>query len=430
MQFNYSRFINDIWFERRDIVSDGYDKALTYIHKLLPNMSIRRYASNSEAWTWIIPEKWTLRKAQIKSNGKIILDSRDHPLHVMSYSAPVSGKVTKKELLAHLHSRPECPEVIPFEFSYYKKDWGFCVQHNKMREFTSNEYEVLIDSEFSPGELKVGELCVPGVIKDEIVIMAHLCHPCMVDDGLSGVSVLTSIAKQVMAMPGYYSYRFLIVPETIGSIAYLSHNEHLLKTMKYGIFLEMLGHDGSFSLQSSKQGTTLIDKAAEVCFKEMDLEYKIGKFLEVICNDEKVLNGPGINIPTISISRSNFWGRGEWPYPQYHSSADTPEIISVKRLRESEVLVIKILDILNQNYYPLATVKGPIFLSRYGLWVDWRKNRELNTKQAEVLYYLHDGKKSLVDIAYELGLPFKILKEWLDIFLKNGLIKKINPEKV
>src|SRR3989338_2683655 len=424
--FDYEKFIENIWFERRDIVSDGYDRALEYIKKFLPEMEIHRYKSGSKAWTWIIPEKWAVRKAYIKGNGRGLLDLRDHPLHVMSYSASVSGKISKKELFSHLHSRPEYHDMIPFEFSYYKKDWGFCVKHRRLEEFIFDEYEVLVDSKFEPGELKAGVFFIPGATDKEIVVMAHLCHPCMVDDGLSGVSVLINVARQIMKKTdNRYSYRFLIIPETIGTIAYLSQNEHLIDKMEFGIFLEMLGHDGRLSLQNSRQGATLIDRAAKICLEEMGLDHRVGKFFEVIGNDEKILNLPGVNVPTISISRSNFWGRGEWPYPQYHASADTPEIISVKRLKEIEGLVMRILEVLEQNYYPSATVKGPIFLSRYGLWVDWRENRELNLKQAEVFYYLHDNQKSLIDIAYELDIPFGILKEWLDGFFRNGLIKKL-----
>lgn len=425
--FDYKTFINDLWPEQRDIVSDGYDNSINYIKNILPEMEIEEYKTGSEAWTWILPEKWSVKEAYIKDKEKVLVDLRDSPLHVMSYSIPFSGRVDKEELLAHIYSKTDQPDVIPFEFSYYEKRWGFCVEHNKLSEFTADSYEVLIDSKFEESTLKVGVVYVPGKTEKEIVLMAHLCHPCMVNDGLSGVAVLVSMIRDCInrADDNHYSYRFLILPETIGSIAYLSNNDTLIKNMEFGIFLDMVGHDSSLSLQRSRQGSSLIDRAAEIYLKDSGLDYRIGDYLEVVVNDEKVLNGPGIDVPSISISRSNFWRRGEHPFPQYHTSSDTPDIISVDRLKEIEAVVKGILYILDRNYSPKALVKGPVFLSRYGLWIDWRVDRALNLKQEEVFFYLHDESKSIIDIAYELDISFKLLSEWLEKFFENALIEKV-----
>jgi len=423
--FDYKSFIDAIWFERRDIVSDGYDKALNHIKGIIPEMQIRGYKSGSEAWTWIIPEKWSVSKAFIKGGGGVLLDLEEHPLHVMSYSIPISRKVSKEELFKNLYSRQDQPDLIPFEFSYYQKKWGFCIEHKRLSNFIYDEYEVCIDSKFSPGELKVGEIFIPGTSEKEVVIMAHLCHPYMVNDGLTGVAVLLKLAQHFLNRDkNNYSYRFLILPETIGSIAYLSHNEHLIGKMEFGMFLEMLGNDDKFSLQKSKQGSSLIDRASELCLKNSGHDFRIGEFCEVIVNDEKVLNGPGINVPSISISRSKYWGRGECPFPEWHTSCDTPDIINIEKLKDAEILVKNILEMIEENYYPKVKVRGPIFLSRFDLWVDWRLNRELNLKQEEVFDYLHHNGKSVIDIAYELDIPFLMLKDWLDKFHKHDLIKK------
>jgi aminopeptidase-like protein len=423
---DYKKFIDDLWFERRDLVSDGYDRSLNHIKNLLPGMQIHSYPSGLAAWTWIVPQKWSVREGFIKSGRKTLLDLKDHPLHVMSYSQPVSGTFSKKELMEHVHSRPDIPDAIPFEFSYYQKKWGFCIQHNKLKNFKSTTYDVLIDSRFEDGELKVGCLHIPGKSENEIVLIAHLCHPAMANDDLSGCSVLANIAHHFLNLKEKlkYSLRFLILPETIGSIAYLSQNEDLIPRMKYGIFLEMLGNKDVFSLQKSRQGTTRIDKAAKIALKEKCRKFREGCFSEIVGNDEKVFNGPGVDIPTISLSRSKNSSTGVWPYPEYHSSADTPDIISVDRLKEAEAVVINTLNILDKNYNPRATVKGPIFLSRYDMWVDWRKNLALNQKQEEIIFYLHNDLKDLIDIAFDLGIPFDLLRDWLEKFYQNRLIEK------
>lgn len=423
--FDYASFIDKVWFLRRDIVSDGFDRALEHIARMLPGLNIHRYPTGMEAWTWIVPEKWEVKAAHIKANGKTLLDVRDHPLHVMSYSEPVSGKISHEELMAHLHTYPKLPDAIPYEFSYYERKWGFCVQHNRLDQFDAPTYDVLIDAQRTPGELKVGELYLPGSTSEEIVLMAHLCHPAMVNDDLSGVSVLVALAQRLQQKSEHrYGYRLLFLPETIGSIAYLSQNEALVSRMRFGVFVEMVGNDAPLSLQHSKQVVTSMDKAAELCLQSRGKDFRVGTFGEIINNDEKTFNGPGINIPTISLSRANFWGRGEWPYPEYHSSADTPAIVAVERLREAEEVLYDTLAMLDHDYYPKSLVKGPIFLSRYGLWVDWRVDRDLNRKQAAVLSLLWEGKKSLIDIAHEFNLPFAVVQTWLDKFVAQGLVER------
>ncbi len=421
---NYQQFLDDLWFLRRDIVSDGYDQALEAIAKRLP-LQIDRYRSGQEAWTWIIPPKWSVGEAWIRDGSRTLVDVRDHPLHVMSYSTPIAGRISRAELLAHLHTRPDLPSAIPFEFSYYEPKWGFCVQHQRLDQFTAPEYEVLIEARHEPGELKTGTLLAPGQSDDEILVMAHLCHPAMVNDDLAGVAVLVAVAEKLLAsgLRHRYSYRFLLMPETIGSIAFLSRHPQLIERIRYAVFLEMLGNNQPLSLQLSRQGDSAIDKAARLALTSSGLDFRTGGFHEVIGNDEKVFNGPGVNIPSISLSRSNFFGRGEWPYPEYHSSADTPAIVTRERLEEAEQVVLRTLQLMENAYTPVRKVRGPIFLSRYGLWVDWRADRDLNRKQSVVLESL-EGEKDTLDIAAELDLNIDVLTAWLDQFARHGLIEK------
>jgi aminopeptidase-like protein len=200
------KLINDLWFKRRDIVSDGYDESLDYISKIIP-LKIHEIPSGTKCWTWIVPEKWSVQEAYIADlNDNRILDLKDHPLHVISYSLPVDKVVTKEELMKHLHTNPKRPGAIPFEFKYYERDWGFCIQHSRLKEFAKAKYRVFIDSKFEKGTLKVGDYTIKGETDKTIVIMAHpdktifimahLCHPVMVNDYLCGVAVLFDIAKE------------------------------------------------------------------------------------------------------------------------------------------------------------------------------------------------------------------------------------------
>lgn len=250
------KLINDLWLKRRDIISDGYDESLNYISKIIP-IKTHKFTTGTRCWTWTVPEKWSVKQGYIEDlKGNRVLDLKDHPLHVMSYSLAINKEVSRNELFQHLHTNPKRPDAIPFEFKYYERDWGFCIQHNRLKELKEERYKVVIDSRFEKGALKVGEYTIKGRSKKTIVFIAHLCHPAMVNDDLTGVAVLVDIARELSKRDSFYTYKFLIVPETIGSVAYLSHNEKLIPYIEYGIFLEMLGNDNIHALQLSRQGDT------------------------------------------------------------------------------------------------------------------------------------------------------------------------------
>ncbi|MBF0123438.1 MAG: DUF4910 domain-containing protein [Candidatus Omnitrophica bacterium] len=325
--------IEKLWFLRRDIVSDGFDEALRWIGQKIP-LKVHAYPSGDPCWTWTVPEKWSVGEAFIETlDGHRLLDVKTHPLHVMSYSLAIHRVVKKEELFRHLHTNPQRPKAIPFEFKYYQKDWGFCIQHERLAEFTENEYRVVIDSVFEKGALKVGECVIPGEMQDSIVVVAHLCHPAMVNDDLSGVAVLVDIAQQLQAKSHRHTFRFVWVPETIGSLAYLSHNEELIPLMRFGIFLEMLGNANTLALQLSRQGDTRLDRIMRYVLKKRSGSFREGSFRKIVCNDEMVFNGPGVNIPMVSLSR--------YPYPEYHTSDDSLAIISKDRLEQARDVVLE-----------------------------------------------------------------------------------------
>lgn len=413
---NMMKLINDIWFKRRDIISDDFDESLSYISKIIP-LKIHKVPSGTKCWTWTVPDKWSVKEAYIEDlKGNRILDLKDHPLHVMSYSLPVNKVVSKEELLKHLHTRPDRPKAIPFEFKYYEKDWGFCIQHSRLKYFKEKKYKVFIDSKFEKGNLKVGDYTVKGKTEQTIILIAHLCHPVQVNDDLTGVAVLIDIAKEMSKKSNYYTYKFLFVPETIGSIAYLNQNEDIIPKLKYGIFLEMLGNKNIHTLQLSRQGNTKLDRIAKYVLRKKIKNFKKASFRESIRNDEMVFNGPGINIPMISIHR--------FPYPEYHTSDDNLNIISKNNLIESKNLILEIIDIIERDYLPRRQFKGPVFLSGYGLWVDWRTNKKLNQNIEQIMLRL-EGDESVFDIAEELDMDFKEVLNLVDKFYDKNLIKKL-----
>jgi aminopeptidase-like protein len=424
--------IEELWFLKRDILSDDYDHAFNQLiaeAQLASSKSnnvtvqVHEYPSGETCWTWRIPEKWTCHEAYLETlNGDRLIDYTDHPLHVVSYSLAHEGVVTRSELLDHLHVHPRHPNAIPFVFKYYERDWGLCAPQTLRDSLTDEHYRVVIRTSFEPGSLKVGEIVIPGESQQTFVLVAHLCHPAMVNDDLTGVVVGLETVRELMTAPKrYFTYRFLILPETIGSVAYLSHNEGLIPKMVSGLFLEMLGNDSAHALQGSFQPESQADSCLVSSLIDQDPQGYHAPYRMVINNDERQFNAPGVRVPMLSLSRVEPRQSPTWPFPEYHSSLDTPEIISEERLEESKNVVIGLLDALERNQYVVNNFKGEIFCSGYGIWIDYRSNPEGHRRLFEIMERC-DGEHTIADIATQLGISFQSVWEVISLLLEKDLV--------
>jgi len=417
-----SEMLEALWWLPRDIISDGYDEALEALAGQLP-MTIHEYPTGTECWSWIVPEKWTCHEAYLETlDGKRLFSYEDNPLHVVSYSLPFEAEVSREELFEHLHVHPRIADAIPFIFKYYERDWGLCCSKTLKDALTDDYYRVVIKSDFSYGTLKIGEVVAQGSSDDCIVICSHLCHPAMVNDDLSGVLVGVEVMRELLKRRDLrYTYRYLILPETIGGVAYISHNEDLIPRMKGGLFLEMLGLENPHALQLSFDGNTEIDHCFTLAMSNHDYHGWTGPFRTIIGNDERQFNGPGVRVPMLSLSRVLPPSSPNWPYREYHSSYDSPDLVSLKRLEDSRDLILKMINALEGNVVPINRFKGEVFCSRYGLHVDAYANPEGNRALFDILDRV-DGTRSLADIAVECGVSFSAVKDTLDQFERYGLV--------
>jgi aminopeptidase-like protein len=416
--------ISALWRLPRDIVSDGYDVALQALSTQAP-MTIHEYPSGTECWTWLVPEKWTCHQAFLEAlDGRRLFSYDDNPLHVVSYSLPIDRVVSREELFRHLHVHPELPEAIPFIFKYYERDWGLCCSQKLKASLAEDHYRVVIQSTFSYGALKVGEIVAHGSSAETFVLCAHLCHPAMVNDDLSGVVVGLKVMQELLKRSDLrYTYRFLILPETIGSVAYLSHNEQLIPQMMGGLFLEMLGLNEPHALQLSFPGDTEIDRCLTRVLEDHDPHAWTGAFRTVVGNDERQFNAPGVRVPMLSLSRVQKSKPGKHPYyPQYHSSHDTPELASADRLADSRDLVLKMIDAIEGNAIPVNRFKGEIFCSRYGINVDAYTDREGNRALFDILFLI-DGTRSETEIARICKLPVDSVRRLIEELRRLDLIE-------
>jgi aminopeptidase-like protein len=432
--------INELWFLPRNLVSDGFDQALYRLAQEIP-MTIHEYPSGETCWTWKIPEKWSCQEAILETlDGRRLIDAAQHPLHVVAYSLPFEGIVSRTELLQHLHVHPRLPQAIPFVFKYYDRDWGLCCSQELRdslqagrplsagrslsagRPLSAESYRVKIKTTFEPGTLKVGEVVIPGETDECFVLVAHLCHPAMVNDDLTGVVVGLETARTLLAGPRpYYTVRLLILPETIGSVAYLSHHEDLIPKMVGGLFLEMLGNDSPHALQGSFQPGSQADRCLVSALHTLDAAAYHSPYRTVINNDERQFNAPGVRVPMLSLSRVEPHGSLTRPYREYHSSLDTPAIVSQERLEASRDVVLGLLQAWERNQYVVNDFKGEIFCSGYGIWIDYRTNPEGHRRLFEIMERC-DGSRTLADIAAELQIPFQAVWEVAELLREKKLV--------
>ena len=417
--------INELWFLKRELVSDDFDKALHRLAEEIP-MTIHEYPSGTPVWTWTVPEKWTCREAYLETlAGERLLDYADHPLHVVSYSLPFEGEVSREELLEHLHAHPRLPDAIPFVFKYYQRDWGLCAPQTLLDSLTDDAYRVVIRTSFDPGALKVGEVVIAGELEDSFVLVAHLCHPAMVNDDLTGVVVGLDVARSLLEGPKpKYTYRFLILPETIGSVSYLSHNEDLIPKMIGGLFLEMLGNDAPLALQQSFQPDSQVDKTLSAVMPSVDANGFVGPYRTIISNDERQFNAPGVRVPMLSLSRVENPASPNSlfePYPEYHSSADNPKIVTQERLESARSAVLAMLQAFERNQYVVNKFKGEVFASGQGIWIDYKVNPEGHRRLFEIMERC-DGERTVADIATELEIPFQAVWEIVSQFAEKDLV--------
>jgi aminopeptidase-like protein len=414
--------INELWFLKRDLVSDGFDRALYRLSEEVP-MTIHEYPSGEACWTWRVPEKWTCHEAYLETlDGHHLLDYANHPLHVISYSLPFEGVVERQELLQHLHTHPRLPDAIPFIFKYYERDWGLCAPQNLRDALTDDAYRVVIRTTFEPGKLKVGEITIPGESQETFVMVAHLCHPAMVNDDLTGVVVGLDVARTLLAGPHtHYTYKLLILPETIGSVAYLSHNEDQIPGMKAGLFLEMLGNNAPHALQKSFQPESQVDRCLASALPGLDREAYSAPYRTVIGNDERQFNAPGVRVPMLSLSHVESPESPTRPYREYHSSLDTPQIVTEERLQFSRQVVLGLIQAWERNQYIVNHFKGEVFCSGYGIWIDYRQNPEGHRRLSEIMERC-DGEHTVADIAVELGIPFQAVWEVAALLKEKELV--------
>ncbi len=389
----------------RSITGNGVRQTLTILSEFIP-LNITEIQTGTKVLDWEIPDEWNIKDAWIKNarNEKIV-DFNKLNLHVLNYSIPVEKKVNLNELKKHLYTIPEYPDWVPYRTSYYQRQWGFCMPHSQMERLPEGEYEVKIDSTLGPGSLTYGEVFIPGKTEKEVLFSCHICHPSLCNDNLSGIVLAVKLAELIKSMNLHYSYRFLFIPGTIGSITWLSRNEDKLHNIKYGLVLTLLGDSTPFLYKKSRQENAGIDKIAEYILSKRE-GTKILDF-SPYGYDERQFCSPGFNLPAGRLTRTP-----HEEFPEYHTSADNLDFISSSNLEESLELILEFITIIeyNKTYINLQP-KGEPQLGKRGLYNQAGGHMEQKSVRMALLWILNlsDGSHSLLDIAVKSGIEFGVI---------------------
>jgi aminopeptidase-like protein len=393
-------FVSALFPICRSITGAGIRETLAAVGEQLPGLVVHSVPSGTKAFDWTVPDEWNISSARLTGpGGEKIADFADHNLHVLGYSEPVDRVLSLGELQPHLYSLPDQPELIPYVTSYYRRYWGFCLTHAQRQRLVPGDYHAVVRASLAPGQLNYGELIIPGASKQEVFLSTYVCHPSMANNELSGPTVTTWLAKWVRSAPRRYTYRIIFIPETIGSVVYLSRNLAAMKAnVIAGFNISCVGDERCYSFLPSRGGNALSDRVALLVLEAIDPSFVRYSFLDR-GSDERQYCAPGIDLPVSSVMRSKYGA-----YPEYHTSGDDLTLVTPAGLEGSYIALRQCLELIEANRLYRASVLCEPQLGKRGLYptISTKSSSAKVQTMMNLLAYC-DGRTDLLEVAKTIG---------------------------
>jgi len=407
----------------RSITGDGVRQTLGIIGRQI-DLDIHEVPSGTEVFDWTVPREWNIRDAWVaNAAGERVIDFRACNLHVVSYSVPVRATLPLAELKEHLFTLPEHPDWIPYRTSYYSESWGFCASQRLVDSLPEGDYEVCVDATLADGHLTYGEHVVAGQTEDEVLVTCHVCHPSLANDNCSGIAVASRLAGRLGGTRPRYTYRFLFIPGTIGSITWLARNEDRVGRIRHGLVLACVGDPGHLTYKRSRRGDAEIDRAVRHVLERSGRQHEIVEF-SPYGYDERQFCSPGFDLPVGCLSRTPYAR-----YPQYHTSADDLDLVRPEHLQDTFDACWEVLGVLegNRRYLNLNPKCEPQ-LGKRGLYGSIGGRSDAEERQMAMLWALNlsDGDHTLLDVADRAGLPFALVADVAGSLEQAGLLAAVS----
>ena len=425
-KFNFTKCLKDLFYLNRSITGKDTLKTLNYFKKINNEFKIIKFKSGTKVFDWQIPLEWNVNDAYIEhvKTKKKFAEFKKNNLHLVGYSIPIKKILDLKELKKKIFYH-KIPNAIPYVTSYYKKDWGFCLNKYQLNKLPKGKYKINIDSKFKKGYLNGSHAIIKGKVKKEILFSSYICHPSMANNELSGPILLNAVLKHLKEnyKKPYYTYRFVLMPETIGSIAYLSKKyKYLRKNVIAAFNLTCVGDNKNYSMIESRTGNTLSDKALK-CQIIKKNKNKIYSFLHR-GSDERQYCSPGINLPMATFCRSKF---GD--YKEYHTSLDNLKLVNEKNLKDSLLIITNIIKSFELGIYPKLNIVCEPMMSKRKLYPTLSKAGNYSNNTKDIMNFIaYCDQRSIFDISIDTGINLENIIKIYETLTKLRIINK-NFEK-
>lgn len=424
----------------RSITGNGVRATFDIIKKKIPDLELHEVPTGTQVFDWTVPKEWNIKAAYIENEkGEKIIDFDKTNLHVLGYSTPIDEWMSLDELMPHIYTLKDQPDLIPYSTSYYKERWGFAMSENDRLKMQDGRYHAFIDSTLTDGSLTYGELIIPGESDEEVFFSSYICHPSMANNECSGPAVLTFLADYVKHLTNRrYTYRFVLLPETIGAITYLSRNlDELKEKVICGFNVTCVGDDRTYSVVHSRYADTLADRVIMKALSDMGVKFDEYSYLKR-GSDERQYQAPGVDLPLMCFCRSKYH-----VYPEYHTSGDNLDIISPDGLAGSFDVLTRCINMLeadgkdagavceslrteaiaDEPKYKVTCLCEPQ-LGKRGLMPTMSSKKSYQETQIlkDMVAYA-DGTNTIEQLAQYLEQPLDMVKEVADKLSKAGLLE-------
>ena len=448
----------------RSITGNGVRESLSILQDI-SNFQVNEIESGTECFDWTIPDEWNVNSAYLEDeNGNKILDFKNNNLHLLNYSIPIDKIITFDELEKHVYTLPNLPDAIPYRTSYYSRNWGFCMSHNQFQSLDPNlKYHVNINTSLKSGSLSYGEEIIHGESGIEFIFSSYCCHPSLANDNLSGMILWILLLRELKKRKMKHTYRFTMIPETIGAIAYLHKNQNNVKDIFGGYILTCIAGPGKFSYKETFLGNHMLDQVSKQVLSEFEPNYILNEF-DINGSDETHFSSPYFRIPMGTICKDKYYD-----FDYYHTSFDNLEFIDSKNIIKSLEIYLKLINKLEttdlqstKSITNKTKQKNDIFfqslnpccepmLSKRGLYpsiggqvkqtvfqnssqhndTNYSIDEQTQNLGSEIdaiswLMFYADEKTSLETISKKSKIPILNLKNVLEKLINLNLIKKLN----